>query len=127
MAVLQEFERFNNTTKKSLNGSVFSYANAASLSDTMSSESEDEVVMDLQEEIKNIENVITLTRANIDALNAKFADFQHPPAMYLKEYEDLTSKLHELEENKRRLTEIGNGNNSGRDSHRYLIFNFFLY
>ncbi|XP_030763007.1 raf homolog serine/threonine-protein kinase Raf [Sitophilus oryzae] len=118
MAVLQEFERFNNTTKKSLNGSVFSYANAASLSDTMSSESEEEIVMDLQEEIKNIENVISLTRANIDALNAKFADFPLPPPMYLKEYDDLTCKLHELEENKRKLTEqMGNGNNSCRDSH----------
>lgn len=119
MAVLSEFERINNTNKKPLNGSALSYADAATFSDSMSSESEDEIIMDIQEEIKNIENVITLTRANIDALNAKFADFQHPPAMYLKEYDDLTSKLHELEENKRKLTEqITAGGTNGKDSYR---------
>lgn len=76
----------------------------------MSTDSED---MDKQQELKNIENVINLTRANIDALNAKFADFQHPPAMYLKEYEDLTSKLHELEAEERRLVEeLSNGRES---------------
>lgn len=74
----------------------------------MSSESEEEIVLDVQEEIKNIENVISLTRANVDALNAKFAEYQHPPAMYLKEYEELTSKLHDLELNKRKLTEQAN-------------------
>lgn len=77
--------------------------------DAMSTDSED---MDIQQELRNIENVISLTRANIDALNARFADFQHPPAMYLKEYEDLTCKLHELEAEERRLTELSNGRDS---------------
>ncbi|KAF5307595.1 hypothetical protein FQR65_LT18375 [Abscondita terminalis] len=48
----------------------------------MSTDSDD---LDIQQELRNIENVISLTRANIDALNAKFADFQHPPAMRLLE------------------------------------------
>lgn len=76
----------------------------------MSTDSED---LDIQQELKNIENVISLTRVNIDALNAKFADFQHPPPMYLKEYDDLTSKLHELEAEERRLIEqLSNGRES---------------
>lgn len=78
--------------------------------DKMSTDSED---LDIQQELKNIENVISLTRVNIDALNAKFADFQQPPPMYLKEYDDLTSKLHELEAEKRRLLDqLSNGRES---------------
>lgn len=73
----------------------------------MSSDSDD---ADIQQELKNIVNVINLTRANIDSLNAKFADFQHPPAMYVQEYEDLTCKLHELEVQERKLKEqLSNG------------------
>lgn len=79
-----------------------------SQSSSMSTDSSDE--MDIQQELKNIENVISLTRANIDSLNAKFAGLQNPPAMYLKEYEDLTSKLHELEAEERRLLDqLSNG------------------
>lgn len=59
----------------------------------------------LDDELKNIQNVIHLTRENIDALNAKFADLQHPPPMYLTEYQELTSKLHELEVKEQRLSE----------------------
>ncbi|RZC41212.1 RBD and/or C1 1 domain containing protein [Asbolus verrucosus] len=79
----------------------------------MSTDSED---MDIQQQLKNMESVISLTRANIDALNAKFADFQHPPAIYLMEYEDLTCKLHELELQERRLMEqLSNGRESPED------------
>ncbi|XP_050305531.1 raf homolog serine/threonine-protein kinase Raf [Anthonomus grandis grandis] len=120
MAVVREFEYVKNSNGKSLNRSFSSCSDAARSSGNMSSESEDEheLILDLQEEIKNIENVISLTRANIDALNAKFADFQHPPAMYLKEYEELTSKLHELEESKRKLSEqINTGGTCGKDSY----------
>ncbi|XP_066248445.1 raf homolog serine/threonine-protein kinase Raf [Euwallacea similis] len=117
MAVLKGPKGISNLYKTTLNGSVLSYADATS-DNSMSSESEDEVILDLQEEIKNIENVIALTRANIDALNAKFADFQHPPAMYLKEYDELTSKLHELEENKRKLAEkISSGGPNSKESY----------
>lgn len=89
------------------------------LSDTMSSDSEE---MDIQQELRNIESVISLTRANIDALNAKFAGFQHPPTMYIKEYNDLTSKLHELEAEEMRLKELKeqmNGRESPEDSSYY--------
>lgn len=78
--------------------------------DKMSTDSED---LDIQQELRNIDNVISLTRINIDALNEKFADFQQPPPMYLKEYDDLTSKLHKLEAEKRRLLDqLANGRES---------------
>lgn len=103
MAVLQDFDR-------SLTSSSLSLSNVGNNSDSMSSDSED---MDIQQQLKNMENVISLTRANIDALNAKFADFQHPPPIYLIEYEDLTCKLHELELQERRLLEqLSNGRES---------------
>ncbi|CAG9765262.1 unnamed protein product [Ceutorhynchus assimilis] len=112
MALLSEFH----SGSKKTNGRIPFYADAVG---EMSSESDDEGNLDLQEEIKNIENVISITRANVDALIAKFAGFQNPPAMYLKEYDDLTSKLHELEENKRKLTEqISNiGGTNEKDSY----------
>lgn len=59
----------------------------------------------LEDELKNIQSVIVLTRENIDALNAKFAGLQHPPPMYLSEYQELTSKLHELEVKEQQLSE----------------------
>lgn len=59
----------------------------------------------LEDELKNIQSVIHLTRENIDALNAKFAGLQHPPTEYLIEYQELTSKLHELEVKEQQLTE----------------------
>lgn len=114
MAVLQHLDKIN-TTKEILNGSTLSLqSNASNIEDTMSTDSED--YLDVQQELRNIENVISLTRANIDALNAKFADFQRPPALYLKEYDDLTSKLHELEAKKLRLIDsISNGQDSPVD------------
>ncbi|XP_018328579.1 raf homolog serine/threonine-protein kinase Raf [Agrilus planipennis] len=109
MAVLQEYTKANQNNIKT-NGHAFGIIKIRCPSPTMSTDSED---MDIQQELRNIENVISLTRTNIDALNAKFADFQHPPAMYLKEYEDLTSKLHELEAEERRLLEqLSNGKES---------------
>lgn len=82
---------------------------------TMSTDSGDE--MDpLQYELRNIQNVIHFTRQNIDALNAKFADFQHPPSMYLAEYQELTSKLHEFEVEEHKLMEQINSYACGRDS-----------
>lgn len=60
-----------------------------------SSPSEEEDI--LSAEIRNVRSVIQLTRENIDALNAKFADYPNPPQMYVNEYEELTGKLHELE------------------------------
>lgn len=57
----------------------------------------DDIADPLSEELRNIQSVIFITRENIDALNAKFANFQEPPPMYIAEYQDLTSRLHELE------------------------------
>ncbi|XP_046739402.1 raf homolog serine/threonine-protein kinase Raf-like [Diprion similis] len=62
----------------------------------------------LRYELKNIQSVIHVTRQNIDALNNKFAGFQHPPPIYLTEYQELTSKLHELESKEQKLNELLN-------------------
>ncbi|KAJ9582722.1 hypothetical protein L9F63_022932 [Diploptera punctata] len=70
----------------------------------------------LHDELHNIQSMIRLTRENIDALNAKFAGFQHPPSMYLTEYQELTSKLHEFEVKEQELMElISNGRESPQD------------
>lgn len=50
--------------------------------------------------------MINVTRQNIDALNNRFADFQDPPAIYVSEYKELTSKLHELETKEQELKEL---------------------
>ena len=59
-------------------------------------------------ELRNIQNVIHVIRQNIDALNNKFAGFQDPPTIYLTEYQELTSKLHELERKQQKLNELIN-------------------
>lgn len=72
----------------------------------MSSSDDSEDILDpLSEELRNIQSVIFITRENIDALNSKFASFQEPPPMYVQEYGDLTSRLHELELIERELVE----------------------
>ncbi|XP_055375555.1 raf homolog serine/threonine-protein kinase Raf [Condylostylus longicornis] len=58
---------------------------------------EEELISKTEEELRNIQLVIHVTRENIDALNATFANLQEPPPMYITEYQELTSKLHELE------------------------------
>ncbi|KAI4486407.1 hypothetical protein M0804_005777 [Polistes exclamans] len=72
------------------------------------SDSEDGYVdMDpLSYELRNIQSVISVTRENIDALNDRFAGFQHPPSIYLNEYQELTSKLHDLESKEQKLIEL---------------------
>lgn len=47
-----------------------------------------------------------MTRQNIDALNCRLKEFQHPPSIYVTEYEELTCKLAELESKKQKLTEL---------------------
>ncbi|XP_046407232.1 raf homolog serine/threonine-protein kinase Raf isoform X2 [Ischnura elegans] len=77
---------------------------------------ETEVTEALHYELRNIQSVIRLTRENIDALNAKFAGFQHPPSMYLTEYQELTSKLHSFEIKEQELIEqISNGRESPQE------------
>ncbi|CAG2177050.1 unnamed protein product, partial [Oppiella nova] len=46
----------------------------------------------IESHLRNIQNVIRLTKGNLEALNARFAHHQHPPSMYIAEYEDLTLK-----------------------------------
>ncbi|KAK0083681.1 hypothetical protein PV325_008406 [Microctonus aethiopoides] len=62
----------------------------------------------LRDELKNIQSVIHVTRQNIDALNNRFAGFQDPPTIYVIEYQELTSKLHELESKQQKLNELLN-------------------
>ncbi|KOB70097.1 Raf [Operophtera brumata] len=99
MAVTTEKE---NCSRK-INGNI----PALSLnSDNMSTSTDSDDVADPIYEIRNIQNIINVTRENIDALNAKFAGFQQPPSLYLSEYHELTSKLHNLELRERTLREL---------------------
>ena len=38
----------------------------------------------LHSQLRNIQNVIRLTKENIDALNDRFAGFQDPPSFYVE-------------------------------------------
>lgn len=119
MAVIKDLNTTNNIRKLNGNFANIFHSNNNSFNSfdsfTMSTDSED---MDpLQYELRNIQNVIHFTRQNIDALNAKFADFQHPPPMYLSEYQELTSKLHEFEVEEHKLMEqISNGRDSPEET-----------
>ncbi|XP_017048333.1 raf homolog serine/threonine-protein kinase Raf [Drosophila ficusphila] len=75
------------------------------MSSESSTEGDSDLYDPLAEELHNIQLVKHVTRENIDALNAKFANLQEPPAMYLMEYQELTSKLHELEAKEQELME----------------------
>lgn len=56
--------------------------------------------------LRNIQSMIRLTKGNLEQLNARFAEYQHPPSMYVHEYEDLTSKLNEFQNEEQRLVEM---------------------
>ncbi|XP_035210323.1 serine/threonine-protein kinase A-Raf-like [Stegodyphus dumicola] len=81
---------------------------------------EDEKSGLLLEELKNIQSMIRLTKGNLEALNARFAEYQHPPSMYITEYEDLTSKLNEFQIQEQRLLEKIGNDCDGRDSPEFL-------
>nr|XP_037280797.1 raf homolog serine/threonine-protein kinase Raf-like isoform X2 [Rhipicephalus microplus] len=51
----------------------------------------------LSGELRNIRSMIRLTKENLEALNAKFSAYQHPPSMYILEYQDLTGRLNEFQ------------------------------
>lgn len=55
-----------------------------------------ESLNELELELQNVQSVINLTKENIDCLNERFSKFKPPPKIYLNEYQDLTSKLHQL-------------------------------
>lgn len=86
-----------------------------------SDDTDDLMIDSLVEELRNIESVIIVTRRNIDALNEKFADRQDPPLMYISEYQELTARLHELEETKLELTERIQQNESPEPSEEHLF------
>nr|XP_032528714.1 raf homolog serine/threonine-protein kinase Raf [Danaus plexippus plexippus] len=99
MAVTREKE---NCTRK-INGNI----PALSLnSDNMSTSTDSDDAADPTYEIRNIQSIINVTRENIDALNARFAGLQHPPSLYLSEYQELTVKLHNLELREQTLREL---------------------
>uniref|UniRef100_A0A6B0VE60 non-specific serine/threonine protein kinase n=1 Tax=Ixodes ricinus TaxID=34613 RepID=A0A6B0VE60_IXORI len=49
--------------------------------------------------------MIRLTKGNLEALIAKFSQYQHPPSMYIVEYEDLTGRLNEFQLREQTLLE----------------------
>jgi len=61
--------------------------------------------MALTDELRNVGNVIRITRDSIEFLISKFAGDQNPDAMYVKEYQELTNKLHYLEQKQQQLKE----------------------
>ncbi|GAB6029128.1 hypothetical protein CHUAL_004906 [Chamberlinius hualienensis] len=77
---------------------------------------EREEVNPLHEELRNIKNVIRLTKENLVALNTKFAHIRHPPSIYLTEYEDLTTKLNEFQMKEQKLLEQISNNSDDRES-----------
>ncbi|BFZ10465.1 hypothetical protein BsWGS_13504 [Bradybaena similaris] len=66
----------------------------------------------LQEEIENIQRVIKVTRKKLEAMNEEFGKHQHPPSIYVQEYEELANKIHEYQLREQRLQEqmsVGGG------------------
>lgn len=81
------------------------YTGAGSEMMSSSTDDSEDIQVSLAEELNNIRNVMLVTRENIDALNAKFAQLTEPPPMYVQEYEELTSKLHDLKLKEQELSE----------------------
>lgn len=61
--------------------------------------------LEMHLELENVQSVIQLTKENIDALNDRFSKFKPSPKIYLEEYQDLTSKLHQLKMMEQNLVE----------------------
>lgn len=66
-------------------------------------------------QLTNIRKMIRLTRDNLSKLNERFAGIQHPPKMYINEYEQLTTKLNEFQNQEQRLMEQLSEENSSSD------------
>ncbi|EDO47089.1 predicted protein, partial [Nematostella vectensis] len=60
-------------------------------------------------QVRTVQHVIRLTKENLDQLNAQFSNIQHPPSIFLEEYQELTSKLSELKCREKHLLELRNG------------------
>jgi B-Raf proto-oncogene serine/threonine-protein kinase len=61
--------------------------------------------LEIHLELENVQSVIQLTKENIDALNERFSKLKPSPKIYLEEYQDLTSKLHDLKIMEQNLVE----------------------
>lgn len=59
----------------------------------------------LQNELRNIRNVIQVITANLSALTARFSDVRDPPAMFITEQRELSSKLQELRQKELQLSQ----------------------
>ncbi|XP_037038545.1 raf homolog serine/threonine-protein kinase Raf isoform X2 [Bradysia coprophila] len=104
---MEVLEKTNSTNQTKINGNnriptlSFMYTDKSSTSST----DHGDIDENMHDELKNIQSVMCLCRENIDALNEKFANLQNPPSMYINEYQELTSKLHELEIKEHELME----------------------
>lgn len=56
-------------------------------------------------ELENLQHLIELIKDNLEALNAEFGKTKEPPSIYLKEYDLLTNKIHNLQERELQLQE----------------------
>ena len=79
-------------------------------------------ILNPQAQLNNIRNMIRLTTDNLSKLNERFAGFRHPPQIYLNEYEQLTTKLNEFQNQEQKLMEqLSNEENSDeeQDANQY--------
>ncbi|XP_072038868.1 serine/threonine-protein kinase A-Raf-like [Amphiura filiformis] len=51
----------------------------------------------MEQEIHHVQQFIELTKKSLDDLINRFGDTQHPPSIFLEEYEELTEKLNQLQ------------------------------
>ncbi|ESO95696.1 hypothetical protein LOTGIDRAFT_116428 [Lottia gigantea] len=56
-------------------------------------------------QIENIRTLIKVTRLKLEEMNAEFGKHQHPPPLYLQEYEELANKIHEYQLTEQKLLE----------------------
>lgn len=61
--------------------------------------------LQLSSELQTIQHHISLTKEHIDKLNERFRDYQKPPGIFVTEYDELTSKLHDFTEREQQLKE----------------------
>ncbi|XP_022709749.1 serine/threonine-protein kinase B-raf-like isoform X4 [Varroa jacobsoni] len=66
--------------------------------------------------LKNIRNMIRLTQTNLEMLNQRFSGYQHPPSIYLQEYEYLTSRLDDFQSREQELLDALGDPSTGSSS-----------
>ncbi|GAB1598249.1 serine/threonine-protein kinase A-Raf-like isoform X4 [Argonauta hians] len=74
------------------NGDITTFGEASNIDD------DDDYDRDtILEELKNIRNVIRLTKEKLEDMNKEFGKHQHPHPLYIQEYEQLTNKIHDFQ------------------------------